>query len=196
MANRLVNAVTQKLYFIEEKSVDECSREYKIMGSTGNIYTVTISEALTCTCPDYKLRKVQCKHIYFVLVRVLKVKSQFINLKKMSKVDLMVLFASKLNLDGSIVISADKKEKYDKAISANTTASNETDRKKNDDICPICLDDILDLKDAYYCKQSCGKNVHIECFNMWAKSKGTICVFCRVLWSDEKTNCKYINLLN
>lgn len=46
---------------ITEENVD-------IVGTTGNIYTVTISYEPSCTCPD-AMKGNQCKHIIYVRVR-------------------------------------------------------------------------------------------------------------------------------
>lgn len=196
MANRLVNALVQKLYFIEEVVISDKHRDYLIMGSTGNVYTVTISDKYKCTCPDHVRRKVQCKHIYFVLVRVLKVNSRFLTVKKYTPTDLASMFSKLSLVDNEIIIPDDKKKKYDNIKNKGSDDDSENSiRKENDDVCPICLDDILDLKLAYYCKNSCGKNIHIECFNMWSRSKGSRCVFCNAEWFKDCTDKKtYINL--
>lgn len=189
MANRLVNALVQKLYYIEEVVISNNKKEYKIMGSTGNVYTVTISKKSECTCPDYKMRRIRCKHICFVLVRILKVNDKYLLLKSFTPDNLVDIF-SKASIDRSFVIPDESKKKYDELI--NKPVVDNDNRKENDDMCPICLDDIVDLNLAYYCKKSCGKNVHIECFDMWAKNKGRVCVFCNTLWKDDKST--YINL--
>lgn len=38
---------------------------FDIVGSTGNIYRTTIGKVPTCTCPDARFRKAQCKHICY-----------------------------------------------------------------------------------------------------------------------------------
>ena len=71
---RKQRGITQKLFLIETlKKKDEKSREYVIMGSTGNVYNVNITNDPTCTCPDYTNHANRCKHIFFVLVRIMKV---------------------------------------------------------------------------------------------------------------------------
>ena len=47
-------------------------RGYVVLGTTNN-YKVIISNKSICTCPDHKSRKVRCKHIYFILLKILKV---------------------------------------------------------------------------------------------------------------------------
>lgn len=184
MANRINNALSQKLYLINQNVLQ---RQYTIMGSTGNVYTVNINLKSNCTCPDNKLRKVNCKHIYFVLFKILSVPPSLID--KLDQNTLDNLYKQEYELDSSIIISPEKKILYD-----NLCNNVVTNNRENDDICPICLDEITDLKDAYYCKNSCKKNVHICCFNMWAKSKGHICVYCSKQWNMQDFST-YINLV-
>lgn len=47
---------------------------YSVLGSTGNMYRVTISHRPSCNCPD-SLRGHRCKHVVFVLLKFLKVPS-------------------------------------------------------------------------------------------------------------------------
>ena len=76
------------------------------------------------------------------------------------------------------------------------------EKKINDnDICPICLDNINNGKELDYCKYSCGLSLHKKCYQMWEKRNKGICVFCRANWYNEdkgKKNKKilYVNLYN
>eukprot|EP00878_Enallax_costatus_P008630 GHUV01009023.1.p1 GENE.GHUV01009023.1~~GHUV01009023.1.p1 ORF type:complete len:344 (+),score=82.61 GHUV01009023.1:103-1134(+) len=47
------------------------SQEFAVLGATGNVYNVTISRHPHCTCPDHAKGNL-CKHILFVMLRVLK----------------------------------------------------------------------------------------------------------------------------
>ena len=69
MSTRKNRGLTQKLFIIESKS----DYDYVIMGSTGNVYDVTISNIPTCTCPDFTTRGNRCKHIYFIMMKIMKV---------------------------------------------------------------------------------------------------------------------------
>ena len=44
--------------------------EFVVLGSTGNIYTVTICRLPSCTCVDHLERKTVCKHLLFVYHKV------------------------------------------------------------------------------------------------------------------------------
>jgi uncharacterized Zn finger protein len=44
-----------------------------VLGATRNVYTVTVGRVPSCTCPDAAKGNL-CKHILFVLMRVLKLR--------------------------------------------------------------------------------------------------------------------------
>ena len=48
------------------------AQKYVLLGSTGNAYDVHITEQSTCSCPDSQKGNL-CKHIIFILAKVLKV---------------------------------------------------------------------------------------------------------------------------
>lgn len=53
---------------------------YAIQGSTGEkVYHVKVAPNPTCTCPDYTYRRNRCKHIYFMLLRMLRVPDSLID---------------------------------------------------------------------------------------------------------------------
>ncbi|CAF3415559.1 unnamed protein product [Rotaria sp. Silwood1] len=72
--DRIERALNQRLYLlaITKSSNESIYREYKVLGQTANVYTVIITHIPSCTCPDYAKGNL-CKHIIFVLHRVLKV---------------------------------------------------------------------------------------------------------------------------
>ena len=59
------------MYFVQ----DNPSNAFKCLGSTGNVYTVTIGMVPSCDCPDHLRSQDHCKHLIFILMRVLKVAS-------------------------------------------------------------------------------------------------------------------------
>lgn len=62
------------LYLIDARASDD-TLHYRISGSTGNVYDVTIAHVLDCSCPDAssgaRRHRVLCKHCCFVVHRVL-----------------------------------------------------------------------------------------------------------------------------
>lgn len=47
------------------------AQEFVVLGATGNVYNVKISRHPHCNCPDHEKGNL-CKHILFVMLRVLK----------------------------------------------------------------------------------------------------------------------------
>ena len=60
-------------FMIERVRDPEALREtFKVLGSTGNVYTVTIEQVPKCDCPDFGKGN-HCKHLIFVMLKVLNV---------------------------------------------------------------------------------------------------------------------------
>lgn len=62
---------------------------------------------------------------------------------------------------------------------------------------PICYESFLEKDEIVWCENSCGNNVHLECFNKWSdsleeRSEIITCVWCRSPW--EKKTEDYLNL--
>ena len=74
--SRIYRALSQRMYLIDQKDIssdaDGLGREFTVLGTTGNVYTVNICRLPTCNCPDFARGKL-CKHIIFALARVLQV---------------------------------------------------------------------------------------------------------------------------
>lgn len=180
---RKQRGVTQKLFLIETLQIkDETSREYIIMGSTGNVYNVNITHNPTCTCPDYITRGNRCKHIFFVLVRIMKVIDP--DKKRYTDGDLKEMFSNISEITNVLCVGKQIKDKYSCSKGSNIVTV------KDDDICPICLEDIQNGEQFEYCKAQCGKCVHELCFSMWCIKNPANCLVCRTPWGTQK----YLNL--
>lgn len=177
---RKQRGIAQKLFLIE---ISEDEREYKIMGTRGNIYNVSITNNPTCTCPDYTTRGTRCKHIFFVLIKIMNVVDP--DKESYTSNDLIDIFNNKPKIDNTLYVNDEIRDKYLKL-----TDNNKKIIIKDNDLCPICLEDIHNGEEYDYCKNRCGKCVHKICFTMWCTMNKAKCLFCRAPWST----CKYINL--
>ena len=182
-SQRIERCYTDNIYLIESvppDPEDDTERTYVIMGHSGHVYNVTISHRPKCTCPDFYLRGNRCKHIYFVLIRIMNIDN--VTDKYYSDDDLTDMFrnippiAQNLMYKGSDVEINEGKEVEQKF--------------EEGDICPICLDPLENGKELDFCRYSCGKTIHSKCFSMWVKSKGSICVFCRAQWYNANASSK------
>lgn len=204
MNSRKAKGITQNLFLIEIVPSDkEFEKEFIVMGSTGNVYHVTIREYPTCTCPDFMTRMRRCKHIFFILIKVMKIKNS--DQEEYYDDELLEMFKNIPQITENLVADSVIKEKYKRINSIDEKEEeNEKDekvkKKSIDDICPICLENLDNGQDVDYCKYSCGKQIHKLCFKMWCKKNQPTCVFCRGEWTEreKKENfsfMEYVNLL-
>lgn len=185
--SRKERGVTQNLFLIEMKS----EKEYIVMGSTGNIYTVIIKDIPSCSCPDFVTRNKRCKHIYFVLIRVMKTIKEDQSIY--SDNELMEMYSKIPQITNNLFVDKELKSVYEKFKLQLDCGQKEVTIKNTDDVCPICLDDLENGDDLDYCKYSCGKFVHKICYGMWCKKNKATCIFCRADWNNKKVT-PYINI--
>ena len=79
--NRVDRALTQRILFVqvftEENDNKTKTWRFEVIGASGSTYFVELnSTQVTCTCPDYTTREQRCKHIYFILLKVLRTTAQ------------------------------------------------------------------------------------------------------------------------
>ena len=184
--------LAQKLFLIETVPVENpYTRKYVVMGSTGNVYKVEIKKVPSCTCPDHATRHKRCKHIYFVLMRIMNVIKPFDDKPEYTNDDLDIMFSNIPSITQILCVDDNIKKKYQ---NEKTTVETGVAQKSTDDLCPICLDDLENGDVLEHCKYSCGKPIHKVCFEMWSKQSGANCVYCRKAWLKEGGD-KYINLI-
>ncbi|KAI1419189.1 hypothetical protein F5Y12DRAFT_789262 [Xylaria sp. FL1777] len=166
---------------IYQRATDQRSRcgtpdcpeeEVEIAGSTGNIYNVRIARVPSCNCP-HALNGNQCKHIIYVMCRVLR-----------ARPDLVYQLA---------LLTTELREIFEHAppIEREGSKSRDPNRKQIEGDCPICFTPLEGPDDTVYCRATCGQNIHKECFEMWAATKRrdirdtVTCPMCRSLWQGD-----------
>jgi hypothetical protein len=185
MSARKSRGLTQKLFLIE--TIDNSI--FSIMGSTGNVYTVIIKDNPSCSCPDFATRHNRCKHIYFVLIRIMNVPDP--ESLTYSLDELKIMCQNAPIITENLCVSSEIKKKYDAV--KGTSIKAEKNVKCMDDLCPICLDDLNNDEPCVHCKFSCGRAVHEICFKMWSKQRGNLCVYCQKQFNVASD---YVNLIN
>ena len=82
-----------------------------------------------------------------------------------------------------------------RTIFANATpilSHSETESKKRKPLegdCPICFCEFESEEAVVWCRAACGQNIHKQCFEMWARTKGNrnvTCPFCRSKWQGDE----------
>jgi hypothetical protein len=184
--------IKQKIYMIEYDRRGEYNIFFKVMGTTKNVYTVTIKKEPECTCPDYITRFNRCKHIYFILRRIMNVGEEIEDNKTYKKTQLKEMINNMPELMGELIVNNSIKDKYRKMNCCKKYEK--VEMKDLDDLCGVCFDDLDNGEKIDYCKYSCGKPIHIDCYNMISKNNGYKCIFCRNNWNVNLNNDTYINL--
>ncbi|KZP29081.1 hypothetical protein FIBSPDRAFT_851927 [Athelia psychrophila] len=171
----------------------ELREEFKVLGSTGNVYNVVIDKTPSCTCPD-ATKGNHCKHIIFVYLKVLNVStaSGLWYQKALLTSELQTIFDQAPPAPNSVAHQR-VRDAYARATGKGpaTSAKAQADNGKRrvpgpDDDCAVCYEGMhgLDQKELTWC-QDCGNPVHNECFTQWAASqrgKCLTCVHCRAKW--------------
>ncbi|KAK1980443.1 SWIM zinc finger protein, partial [Colletotrichum cereale] len=178
-------AVTQRFYVIERRrcgTADIPEEEVELTGSTGNVYTVHISQTPSCTCP-HSLKGNQCKHWLYVMSRVLRAKMEHTYQLALVPSELGEIFANAPPIDVSSEGSQDK------------------NRKPVEGDCPICFSEFEtgSSESIVWCRAACGQNMHKGCFETWAATKrrgsgagDVTCPFCRSVWQGDDDMVKKI----
>ena len=170
---RIERCYTDNLYLIESLPIDvehPLERSFIIMGNSGNTYQVTISNYPKCTCPDNQNKGRRCKHIFFVLLRIMNI--TITNRRKFSDNDLVSMYINIPAITKELMYQGEKPQEKEGV----------EQKFDEGDLCPICLDLLENGKELDYCKYSCGKTIHKQCYSMWEKTRGKICVYCRGNW--------------
>lgn len=171
-------AMTQRLTVLsrERCGTDKVPEEKILMaGSTGNVYTQRIKLVPSCDCPHARFEN-QCKHIIYVMLRVLKAREEVAYQLALTTSELREL------LENAPLIPGVETDLMD------VNGEQDGNRKPIEGECPICYDELEPGKDAIvYCKASCGNNVHKDCMQKWiamTRDKAT-CPYCRATWAAE-----------
>lgn len=171
-------ALTQRLTVLsrERCGTDDAPEEVvRVAGSTGNVYTIRIKISPSCNCP-HALKGNQCKHIVYVMLRVLKAREDIAYQMALLSSELREVIKNAPPIPG---IETDGKD-------GTEVHGEDTNRKPIEGECPICYDELGDER-TVYCKTSCGNNIHEDCMNKWvAMSRGkATCPYCRAKWPED-----------
>jgi hypothetical protein len=207
--SRRDRALHQRLYLLERHTASD----FVVLGNTGNAYDVTLEpDGLPrCSCPDWRFRgrTQRCKHILFVLLRVLAAPpgsaAADTAARPIPPGELAALLASPSChvADASPQLLA----RY-AALAAGESVPELPPRPIDaaTDVCAICYEALVDAKQAalVHCRLGCGRSVHAACFARWAAAKRAAretltCVYCRAPWEPprpaKRRRGEYINVL-
>ncbi|CAI6338290.1 unnamed protein product [Periconia digitata] len=156
-------ALSQPLLFVDRQRCDnlEAPREtFTIAGNSGKDYTVNIRHVSSCTCMDFTMRRIPCKHIIYTMVKVLKVAetSHLLYQLALTSSELQGIFDNAPAAPSVGVIVDEPADPKRKPLEGED--------------CPICYMEFVPGKENItYCKSYCGNNVHKVCMDTWLKSQ-------------------------
>ncbi|EJD41248.1 hypothetical protein AURDEDRAFT_106240 [Auricularia subglabra TFB-10046 SS5] len=190
---RVHRVMTQRFYMVERRRSGEESREeFKVLGSTGNVYTVVIDKLPSCDCPD-ACKGNHCKHILFIMLKVLCLpqSSNLYYQKALLSSELAAIFDAAPSAPTSAT-SDRLRAAYEQVTGKAPKATIEDEapasqgRIEEGDDCAICYEamDAKKLNLLTFC-DLCHKPVHKDCFSQWARTGRTLtCVYCRAPWTS------------
>jgi len=214
--DRIKRAITQRLYLVQTSQPTICpenggpSIAFAVLGSTGNIYEVTISKIPRCNCPDHAKGNL-CKHLLFIMLKVvgLEASSNMVYQSAYLTEELNIIMETLQNriallgrgVHGAGILANEAVRQHHEntkkgVVNSDNEGSGATGivpRKKIEGgECPICFDELgSDVTRLTFCQQTCGTNFHRDCMRMWAQQgpqRGDpTCPACRQPWTDTET---------
>lgn len=190
---RIDKLVIDEFYLI--KFSNDKPFNFVVSGSTKKLYNVRLLEnnGIICDCMDMmshcKRHKCVCKHICFLLLRVLKIfdSSYFFTLKLSSENIKNIEYKLKSFIPDEDIINNLLVENFNK-MTIQFKLKKEIEQ---DDECSICYNGIKDIKDyknnSVECP-TCHNVFHNKCIEKWLQvSVNKNCVYCRSTeWKDYK----------
>ena len=174
MSTRKQRGLKERIYLLsaninEEKRIITLS----VKGSSNKIYEISLSDYIVnCKCMDFAIRKKICKHLYFILGKIIK-SSQIL---------------SKVNTLEDIIINFEEIFSFLRQSLNNHVNGicNENLNYDKGDTCSICFEE-FGSENINQCKMTCKNIFHTECINLWL-SKNNSCPLCRSVWISDKSS--------
>ncbi|XVF89171.1 hypothetical protein PTKIN_Ptkin19aG0108500 [Pterospermum kingtungense] len=190
VANRIARALRHPLFLLQRSD-----SAFFILGATGNVYTVTLCSTPTCTCPD---RTSPCKHILFVLIRVLGVPIDDPCLRRRTLRPCRLSSLLRAPTSPEALAGARLRERFHQLYSQAKKQGGSSGGVKEIEegtVCPVCLDEMDQKGEKVVACSTCRNLIHEECLMRWKRSRGrraASCVICRARWTTDQE--KYLNL--
>eukprot|EP00929_Paragymnodinium_shiwhaense_P011559 TRINITY_DN11744_c0_g1_i2.p1 TRINITY_DN11744_c0_g1~~TRINITY_DN11744_c0_g1_i2.p1 ORF type:complete len:349 (-),score=42.55 TRINITY_DN11744_c0_g1_i2:55-1101(-) len=204
--DRIVRALEQRLYLLERQPPDDGEAVFAVLGSTGNVYHVTLGTQPSCDCPDFLRRRASCKHLLFVMIRVLRLETDDPRIwqRRLKAEDVSAILSNRgARTERGARAPRDLQQRYQRATSsksfeedADATSSTQGRLRKPilDEDCPICFECMDEAEDTggllVFCL-SCGSSLHKDCMKRWLKAAPAAnCPLCRELFKACKVHVK------
>lgn len=207
---RISKAYLERLYLIHRfRNVGLLKEEFDVCGSKGNIYKATLANTVRCTCIDFSIRRRACKHLLFVFLRVLRIPGHLpvYTTTDLTNADLEQIFSEAQDDPvAEALATPDLRKAWETAVGykpdAETDSSTASQASNNNrkqgkrlipegDLCGVCYEDFEPGQEdsLEYCLRSCGRALHRDCLETWARSvsRGPVtCIWCRAEWYEPR----------
>ncbi|KAG6867275.1 hypothetical protein C0993_005057 [Termitomyces sp. T159_Od127] len=191
---RVERVMSQRFFMIDrQREPGELKETFSVLGSTGNVYTVTIDRQPHCNCPD-AMKGNHCKHILFIFLKgssIILLFATVFNLRYQSfksrknrafgiksrallTTELEKVFAE-APLAPNALANPRIREAHARATgkaTATSTPDAQPSSKKRipgpEDDCPICYEGMHNVNETLliFCEE-CGNALHRQCFEQW-----------------------------
>jgi len=161
---------------------------FHILGTSKVVYKVNFSQGQSpkCLCPDHKIRKVICKHIYFVCGKIINLNvDQFMKLTDITELSSIVKNRLPHLATDHVVADKSYTKKYNDFVDNKIPPEDDADFNIRNDDCCVCLFIIGKEKafrtDVMVCPE-CHNGIHNNCWKKWCsvnKKEHQTCVYCR-----------------
>ncbi|KAL2940125.1 Mitogen-activated protein kinase kinase kinase 1 [Bienertia sinuspersici] len=172
---------------------------FYVLGATGNVYVVNVSTTLACTCPD---RATPCKHILFVLIKVLGLPLDEPCLRKRTlRPSHLARILANPSLPDSFASSSLRQIFYQEFFLQREHGGSSEGScgavVEEGATCPICLEEMGKSGKKLVACGTCRNSLHEECLMTWKRTQRRRmfnCVICRARWKDRVEQERYLNL--
>ncbi|XP_016500677.1 uncharacterized protein LOC107819109 [Nicotiana tabacum] len=192
LADRIFRALSHHLRLLHR-----CDATFFVLGATCNVYTVTLSTTPSCSCPD---RTTPCKHILFVLIRVLGVSIDDTCLYRRTLRPCQLQHLLNLPISTEALATEKIRGMFHHLFSQEWRQRTSPIQIKVEDgtTCPVCLEEMNKEEQVAACG-TCKNPIHEKCLMAWKRSsrkRFISCVLCRARWKDVRAEEgeKYLNL--
>lgn len=180
---RIERAFAHRLYLLSARA-EGAGACFDVLGSTGNVYGVKLlPSGSECSCLDFAKASGVCKHVLFVMLRVLKLPREDHRVWQTSLVpsELGPLVEQvRGGLAAAGVVADDTVMRGYRA--AQGEGAPKAPRRPLPDDCPICFEEMREsAPEALAFCGVCGHGVHCDCWRRWAAVSrgGEVCPLCR-----------------
>ncbi|KAK9699841.1 hypothetical protein RND81_08G198500 [Saponaria officinalis] len=195
-ADRVLRALRHRLLLLYRTDPN-----FYVLGATGNVYVVNVSTTLTCTCPD---RAIPCKHILFVLIKVLGVSLDDSCLRRRTLRPCQLSRLLNIPSSPESLAAPMLRERFHQVFflqrELGGTGHAPCTTIEEGSTCPICLEEMGKAGERVVACSTCRNPLHEECLMIWKRTQRrrcVSCVICRSRWRSRHRvdqDHKYLNL--